>query len=128
MSLLLVVHSYGFKFFQYPYDFSPMFVLRLFLFFFHYKCLLFIYLLLLLLFMYFLSNFQDSFLKRIGKDHQCYDFFKILATKCSYSIFNRELVHHILENCLSREDGDKYAEASADLLLVSTCLLLSIFM
>ncbi|XP_020260052.1 sister chromatid cohesion protein PDS5 homolog A isoform X2 [Asparagus officinalis] len=60
---------------------------------------------------------QDSFLKRIGKDHQCYDFFKILATKCSYSIFNRELVHHILENCLSREDGDKYAEASADLLL-----------
>lgn len=47
----------------------------------------------------------------------------MLSTKCSCSIFDLELVHHILEGYLSRKDnGDKYVQASADLLLVSAYL------
>lgn len=61
---------------------------------------------------------QDSSLRRIGKDHQCYDFFKTLSTKCSYSIFDKEFVHHLFEDILSRkDDGDKYVQASTNLLL-----------
>lgn len=62
---------------------------------------------------------QDSILKRIGKDHQCYEFFKILSKKCSYSIFDAELVQHIFDFLLSeKHDSEKYVQAAGDLLLI----------
>lgn len=64
--------------------------------------------------------FQVDFLERIGKKHLDYEFFRILSLRCSYTIFNVELVQSILEDILSSQSrGDKRVEHSAELILVS---------
>ncbi|KAH0466271.1 hypothetical protein IEQ34_006374 [Dendrobium chrysotoxum] len=64
------------------------------------------------------NSIRDSFLERIGKKHPDNEFFRILSLRCSYTIFNAELVQSILEDILSRQgSGDKSVEYSVELLL-----------
>ncbi|XP_020578529.1 sister chromatid cohesion protein PDS5 homolog A isoform X2 [Phalaenopsis equestris] len=64
------------------------------------------------------NSVRVDFLERIGKKHPDYEFFRILSLRCSYTIFNAELVQSILEDILSRQcSGDKFAEYSAELIL-----------
>ncbi|XP_073000395.1 sister chromatid cohesion protein PDS5 homolog B isoform X2 [Typha latifolia] len=65
------------------------------------------------------QSVRDSFLKRIGNKHPNYNFFRVLSSKCSYTIFSAEIVHNILENVTSwKNGGNKYMQSSIDLLLV----------
>ena len=71
------------------------------------------------------QHLQDSFLKRIGHKHPIHSFFKILSIKCSYSIFNREMICAIFESLLSCGDElTDYVESACDLLLVSTFMII----
>ncbi|KAK3162588.1 hypothetical protein QOZ80_1BG0091270 [Eleusine coracana subsp. coracana] len=61
---------------------------------------------------------RDLFLKRIGNKHPIYSFCKVLSIKCSYSIFNREMIYAILESLLScRNELISYSDSACDLLL-----------
>ena len=71
------------------------------------------------------QHLQDSFLKRIGHKHPMHSFFKILSIKCSYSIFNREMICAIFESLLScGNELTDYVESACDLLLVSTFMII----
>lgn len=60
----------------------------------------------------------DSLLKRVGYKPEIYEFFKILSSKCSHSLFSSEHVRYILEDCLSRKkSGSKDAQSSINLLI-----------
>ncbi|XP_028553543.1 sister chromatid cohesion protein PDS5 homolog A-B [Dendrobium catenatum] len=64
------------------------------------------------------NSIRDSFLERIGKKHPDNEFFRIFSLRCSYTIFNAELVQSILEDIFSRQgSGDKSVEYSIELLL-----------
>ncbi|PAN27371.1 hypothetical protein PAHAL_5G076300 [Panicum hallii] len=71
---------------------------------------------------------RDSFLKRIGHKHPMHSFFKILSIKCSYSIFNREMICDIFESLLScGNELTDYVESACDLLLVVALMFPSLF-
>ncbi|KAG2602205.1 hypothetical protein PVAP13_5KG660400 [Panicum virgatum] len=71
---------------------------------------------------------RDSFLKRIGHKHPMHSFFKILSIKCSYSIFNREMICAIFESLLScGNELTDYVESACDLLLVVALVFPSLF-
>jgi len=74
------------------------------------------------------QHLQDSFLKRIGHKHPIHSFFKILSIKCSYSIFNREMICAIFESLLScGNELTDYVESACDLLLVVALVFPSLF-
>ncbi|KAG2593232.1 hypothetical protein PVAP13_5NG110322 [Panicum virgatum] len=71
---------------------------------------------------------RDSFLKRIGHKHPIHSFFKILSIKCSYSIFNREMICAIFESLLScGNELTDYVDSACDLLLVVALVFPSLF-
>ncbi|KAG0502674.1 hypothetical protein HPP92_002746, partial [Vanilla planifolia] len=63
-------------------------------------------------------SIQDSLLERIGKKSPYYNFFRILCLKCSYNIFDSELVRSVLEEILYRQScGDNDVQCCYELIL-----------
>ncbi|CAN0892422.1 Sister chromatid cohesion protein PDS5 homolog B [Linum grandiflorum] len=60
---------------------------------------------------------RDKFLKVIGDKHPEHDFLQLLSYKCSFNIFNSEIIHCILVNISSNVLESKEKEASAKLLM-----------
>ncbi|KAM0947386.1 putative sister chromatid cohesion protein Pds5 [Dioscorea sansibarensis] len=73
-------------------------------------------------------SMRDSFLRMIGAKHPNYEFFRVLSTKCSQSLFSADHVLNILEDVKSWKSGEnKYVCSALDLLLVISAIFPSLF-
>ncbi|XP_039137720.1 sister chromatid cohesion protein PDS5 homolog A isoform X2 [Dioscorea cayenensis subsp. rotundata] len=73
-------------------------------------------------------SMRDSFLRMIGAKHPNYEYFRLLSTKCSQSIFSADHVVNILEDVQSWKSGqNKYVRSALDLLLAISAIYPSLF-
>lgn len=87
--------------------------------------------------LFFISIFQEKFLKTIGTKHHLFEFLRVLSTKCSPTIFSSEDVQYLLnELCSSSSVNTQLKAPSIKLLLVrsyigrhtGTLLLVSLYL